>query len=247
MRLKIIAEIGSNWNGSKEIGKKIIISTKQAGADYVKFQMWRAKDLYNQSHPNWKEINKSELQKNTAKKLKQYADEIGIDFFCSAFYPEAVDCLEDLHVKLYKVASITSAFKHKFALETLERIALTNKPVIISLGFGENKDKLKKILKNNKLYFLYCIPRYPTHIGSLNFNKMMKYDGFSDHTEGSLAPILFASISKNSKKLLFLEKHVSITESKGPDKPFSMDMESFQKMISEIRKVNRIRNTLSVN
>ena len=51
--LKIIAEIGSNWNGSIRIGKKIIKQLKNVGADGVKFQMWRARDLYNSDHPNW--------------------------------------------------------------------------------------------------------------------------------------------------------------------------------------------------
>ena len=35
-----------------------IESAKQAGADAVKFQMWRANDLYSNKHPNWKFIRK---------------------------------------------------------------------------------------------------------------------------------------------------------------------------------------------
>ena len=61
MKAFVVAEIGSNWEGNFQKAKKIIKECKKAGADAVKFQMWRAKDLYDESHPNWKEIKKSEL------------------------------------------------------------------------------------------------------------------------------------------------------------------------------------------
>ena len=44
--LKIIAEVGSNWNGSIRIGKKIIKQLKNVGTDAVKFQTYRAKTVY---------------------------------------------------------------------------------------------------------------------------------------------------------------------------------------------------------
>jgi sialic acid synthase SpsE len=61
MKTEVIAEIGSNWEGSILKAQKIIEECKYAGADAVKFQMWRATDLYKKSHPNWEEIKKSEL------------------------------------------------------------------------------------------------------------------------------------------------------------------------------------------
>ncbi len=61
MKSFIIAEIASNWEGDLKIAKEIIKKSKEAGADSVKFQMWRARDLYSESHPLWKFIKKSEL------------------------------------------------------------------------------------------------------------------------------------------------------------------------------------------
>jgi len=238
---KIVAEIGSNWNGEIKIGKKIIKQLKNAGADAVKFQMWRAADLYNSNHPNWNEIKKSELTWKHAQEFKKYSDKIGIDCFWSVFYPEAVDCLEKLGVKYYKIASRTSALLDKNSEETMIAIAKTKKPVIISMGFGGNKIKMKNIFKNNKKYWLYCISKYPTKIKEIDFNSMQKYDGFSDHTEDFLAPLLYALKSKNKKKIKFLEKHVSITESFGPDKPFSMKMEDFAGMIKNIHTVLKLK------
>ena len=46
MKVTVVAEIGSNWEGSTDKAKKIIKECKKAGADAVKFQFWRASDLY---------------------------------------------------------------------------------------------------------------------------------------------------------------------------------------------------------
>ena len=43
VEVTIIAEIGSNWEGDLEKAKKLISKSKKAGADLVKFQMWRYK------------------------------------------------------------------------------------------------------------------------------------------------------------------------------------------------------------
>ena len=119
MKSYIIAEIASNWEGDLRVAKEIIKKSKEAGADAVKFQMWRAKDLYSETHPLWKFIKKSELKFDVVKKLKKISDDLDIEFFCSAFYPEAVDFLESIKVKRYKIASRTCLLKDPFSLETL--------------------------------------------------------------------------------------------------------------------------------
>ena len=68
MRAFIVAEIASNWEGSLTTAKKLIRESKKSGADAVKFQMWRASDLY-KGHPDWKIIKKSELTIDKTKKL----------------------------------------------------------------------------------------------------------------------------------------------------------------------------------
>ena len=113
MKTFVVSEIASNWEGSLQKAKKLISESKKSGVDAVKFQMWRANDLYNNSHPDWKFIKKSELTPNSAKIMKKHADKIGINCFWSVFYPESVDHLENLNVKLYKIASWTAAMKHK--------------------------------------------------------------------------------------------------------------------------------------
>jgi len=242
MKTTVVAEIGSNWEGNIIKAKKIISKCKKSGADAVKFQMWRADDLYNTKHPSWKVIKKSELTFNQASILKKFADKIKIDFFCSAFFPEAVDFLESINVKRYKIASRTCLLKDPFALETLKKKASTKKPVIISMGMGGNKKKtLKMFSKNNKI-FCYCISEYPLEFEKIDWAMAPQYDGFSDHTMGIMAPIIFTILKKikNSKKI-YIEKHVKLKNSKGPDASTSITTEQLKELISQIRIIEKSR------
>ena len=236
MKTIIVAEIGSNWEGKLSISKKIILECKIAGADAVKFQMWRAKDLYLETHPEWSTIKKSELTFNKAEKIKKISDEFGIEFMCSAFYPEAVTFLESLGVKRYKVASRTCLLKDPFALETLQNKATTKKHIIISMGMGGDKKKLQNIFLKNKVTFCYCISDYPLNFNKINWKKAVNFDGFSDHTMGITAPILFTILKKQKKsKQIIIEKHVKLENSKGPDASTSIDTKQLSDLISHIR------------
>ena len=242
MKCYVIAEIASNWEGSIAKAKKLIQASKNSGADAVKFQMWRASDLYASSHPNWKEIKKSELTYRKIEKLKQTADEIGIEFFCSAFYPEAIEFLEKLSVKRYKIASRTCLMKDPFSKETLQKKATTGKPVIISMGMGGNKKQIKKIFENNNVPFCYCISKYPTPISEINWKNAITYDGFSDHTLGITAPLIFCILKKqNGNKNIIIEKHVKLKNSKGPDASSSIDTDELKLLVSNIRLIEKMK------
>ena len=242
MKSFIVAEIASNWEGSFVKATKLIQKSKNAGANAVKFQMWRAHDLYNNKHPNWKFIKKSEITFEKAKKLKKIADKIGIEFFCSAFYPEAIDILEKLKVKRYKIASRTCLLKDPYALETLQEKSHTKKPVIISMGMGGNRKRIEKIFSRNKKIFCYCISEYPTKITKIDWKKAIKYDGFSDHTLGITAPLIFTMLKKqqNTKNIL-IEKHVKLSNSRGPDADSSIDTEELANLVSAIRKIEKVK------
>ena len=242
MKSFIIAEIASNWEGSIAKATKLIHEAKKAGANAVKFQMWRADDLYNKKHPNWKFIKKSEITFEKAKKLKKIADKVGIEFFCSAFYPEAIGLLEKLKVKRYKIASRTCLLKDSYSLETLQEKSITKKPVIISMGMGGNKIKIKKIFSKNKITFCYCISEYPTAFKKIKWNEAKKYDGFSDHTLGIIAPIIFAMLKKrDNAKNIIIEKHVKLKNSKGPDASSSIDTYELKQLVHHIRKIERMK------
>ena len=240
MKSYIIAEIASNWEGSVSKAKKLILESKKSGADAVKFQMWRANDLYSKENPQWKIIKKSELTFKKAEKLKKYADEQNIEFFCSVFYPEGVDYLESLGVKKYKIASRTCLLNDKYSLETLENIAKTRKPIIISMGMGGNKKQITKIFSKNKITFCYCISEYPAPLKKINWKKAIKYDGFSDHSIGIVAPFLFGMLKRERfAKRIIIEKHVKLKNSKGPDASTSITTEELKELSSNIRIIEK--------
>ena len=242
MKSFIIAEIASNWEGSTVKAKKLIQESKNAGANAVKFQMWRANDLYNNKHPDWKFIKKSELTFEKAKNLKSIADKVGIEFFCSAFYLDAINFLKNIKVKRYKIASRTCLLKDPHSLETLVDIAHTSKPVIISMGMGGSKKKIDKIFSKNQKTFCYCISEYPADINKINWTNAIKYNGFSDHTLGITAPLIFAILKKqqNAEKII-IEKHVKLKNSKGPDADSSIDTEELTNLVASVRKIEKLK------
>lgn len=205
----LIAEIGSNWDGDIQLAYKTIDACKHAGADAVKFQLWKTEIIY----PDNPENKKWELSFEQCEKLKLYCDQIGIMFLCTPSYPEAVDFLESLKVPMYKVASVTSAMKHPFSLETMHKIADTGKPVIISNGYG---NRTENIFKDNHIFELNCVAKYPAKISE--YNQFSDYDGVSDHTTGTT--LMFRWIKRNHD--VIIEKHVKLRDNSSPDSPFSL-------------------------
>ena len=241
MKAFIVAEIASNWEGSISKARKLILNCKNAGANAVKFQIWRAEDLYEKDHPEWRNIVKSELSFKKIKILKTYCDSVEIEFFASVFYPEAVDFLESIKVKRYKIASRTCTLKDPYSIETIEKIGTTKKHTIISMGMGGNKKFIKQKIIKNKEQFCYCISKYPTKITEINWKDAITYDGFSDHTLDSTAPLIFATLHKQKgTKNIFIEKHVKNKNSKGPDASTSMTTEKFTEMILTIRNIEKL-------
>ena len=242
MKAFVVAEIGSNWEGDLTKAKKIIRECRKADADAVKFQMWKAEELYDKSHPNWNKIKKAELSFQTAKKLKEFSDKQKIEFFCSAFYPDAVKFLISLGVKKFKIASRTCKFTDPNSLEILQEKARSKKEVFISMGMGGNKKRISKMFKKNKTTFCYCISDYPLNFEKINWGDAIKYDGFSDHTMDILAPIIFTVLKKQKKsKRIYIEKHVKMNNSRGPDASTSISTEKLSEMVKQIRIIEKMR------
>ncbi|MBL7018890.1 MAG: N-acetylneuraminate synthase family protein [Nitrosopumilus sp.] len=201
----LIAEIGSNWDGDITLAKDTIDACKNAGADAVKFQLWKTDIVY----PNNPENKKWQMSFDQAKFLYKYAKTMDMLCFFTPSYPEAVDFLEnELHVPMYKIASVTSAMKHPYSLEVMHKVADTGKPVIISFGYGDNTDK---IFEQSKLIMLECVSKYPANY---NDYKSIGYHGVSDHTIGT--NLMF----DNKHKII--EKHVKLRDNSSPDSPFSL-------------------------
>jgi len=241
LKVFLAAEIGSNWEGSISKVKRIISECKKSGANAVKFQMWRAEDLY-PGHSLFKIIKQSELSFKKAKIIKSFSDSIGIEFFCSVFYPEAVDFLENIGVKRYKIASRTCILKDPLSIETLNAVNQTKKPTFVSMGMGGNKKLIEKSLSKNKLDFCYCISEYPLNIKKIIWKDSTKFTGFSDHTLDITAPIIYSTLMNLKKaKSIFIEKHVKLSQSKSLDASTSIDTNQLSIMNHSIREIEKIK------
>ena len=214
--MEIIAEIGQNHNGDLELACELIKKAKICGADVAKFQLYDAKNLFPKEGNEWYEYNcKTELSFEDVEMLDRVCKEEGIEFMASVFDIKRISWLEDLNVKRYKIAS-RSIHEENLINAVIE----TGKPVLISLGMWKQESFPSY---SGNISYLYCISKYPTPLNELDFSKIdfSSYAGFSDHTEGVVAPI--TALARGAK---IIEKHFTIDKTMhGPDHSGSMTPE----------------------
>lgn len=226
----IIAEIGANHNGDLELAKKMILKAKECGADCVKFQSWSKDSIFSRSvyRDNYflrddyrnrtdytleEIVDKYSIGKKEHIALKEYCDELGIDFASTGFCKEEIDFLVDeLNVPFIKVASMDVN-----NIPFLTYITGKKKPVVISTGLCELSDVVDaiKCLENNgcsQIVVLHCVSIYPPKDEEVNLNNIEMYKklfdypiGYSDHTLGTIAPIMSLTMG-----VCMLEKHFTL-------------------------------------
>lgn len=254
----IIAEAGVNHNGSLDIAYKLIDEAKNAGADAVKFQIFKAEDLTTKDNKmaeyqitntskletQLEMLKRLELSFDDFLKLKRYCDKINIEFLSSPFDIESARFLYKIGLKKFKIASgeITNII-------LLREIGSYKKDVIMSTGMcyiAEVENALNILIENGtekqNICILHCNTEYPTRFEDVNLLAMttlentFKVDvGYSDHTEGMEVSI--AAVALGAK---VIEKHFTLDRSlKGPDHMASMEPEEFKKMVNSIRNIEK--------
>ena len=251
----VIAEIGSNFDGSFMKAKKLIKLAKKCGADAAKFQSFKTEELLSRNgferksafQSRWKKsvwqvYKDAELPRKWHKELNNYAKKIGIHFFTSPWDFDAVDLLKKLNVPAIKVGSGDITY-----LEILKKIGSLKKPIFLATGASTIKEvsdavKAIKSTGNHKIILMHSVTQYPSPIEQANLNvlqTLMKNFrlnvGYSDHSPGSLVPL--ASVALGAS---VIEKHLSLNpRSKGPDHLHSMSPKSFAKMVQDIRTLEK--------
>lgn len=256
----VIAEAGVNHNGSFELAKDMIDVAKDAGADYVKFQTFRAEKLVSRfaekaeyqkettgaCESQLEMLKKLTLTNDSFVKLKEYCDLVGIGFISTPFDLESIEFLERLDMDFWKIPSgeITN-------LPYLEAIGKTGKKVIMSTGMCDI-DEIKaavKILEMNgtsDIELLHCNTQYPTPFEDVNLSAMNtiknclnKPVGYSDHTLGIEVPI--AAVALGAR---VIEKHFTLNKTmEGPDHRTSLNSEELKKMVQSIRNIEKALGT----
>lgn len=238
----IIAEAGSNHNGSLEQAKELINIAVEAGADAVKFQTFTGDKLFSKKHPANEVVKKFEFKFEWHKELKEYCDKKGIMFMTTPFQYEAVDLLEELKIDGYKIASGDMDY-----YPLLDYISNTGKPILLATGMA-SMDEVKESLnviksgKTKEVAVLHCVANYPPKDEDINLNviKSLKNEldipvGFSDHSMGISVPVAAVAMGAN-----IIEKHFTISRQlEGMDHFYALEPHELKDMVSQIRRIEK--------
>jgi sialic acid synthase len=249
----VIAEIGNNHQGDVDVAKEMFRVAKECGVDAVKLQKrdnrsLYTKKLFNQVYDNPNSFGKTygehrdylEFGKDEYVELKQYAEELGIAMFATAFDFNSADFLAELDMPAYKIASgdLTS-------IPLLEHVARIGKPIILSTGGGEVDDIVRAYEAimpiNPQLCLLQCTAAYPASFDTLNLRVISAFTekfpkaviGLSDHENG----IAMALVAYVLGARVF-EKHFTLNHtSKGTDHAFSLEPAGMRKLVRDLRRI----------
>jgi len=254
----LIAEAGVNHNGNLENAKKMIDIALASGADAVKFQTFNVSDLILQNvekasyqkvttssdENQFEMLKKLEINKNFHQELINYCNQKGIMCLSTPYDEKSLELLLELDVPAIKIASTDTT-----NLLFLEKIAKTEKPIILSTGMCNicEIEQANRCLRSNgchELALLKCTSNYPTEPKEVNLNAMLSlatnFDdaviGFSDHTSGvGASPYAVAMGAK------IVEKHFTIDKTmEGPDHRASLDPDELKTWVKEIRHVEQL-------
>lgn len=255
-KIQIVAEIGQSHEGSLGLLHSYIDAVAETGADVIKFQMhiadaessqheeFRVKFSYvdKTRYDYWKRMEFTEGQ---WKEIKNHCEKKGLEFLCSPFSIAAVNILEEIGVKRYKIGAgeITN-----FLL--LEKIANTGKEIIISSGMSDfnELDEVVGFLKpfKNKLTILQCTTKYPTLPEDIGLNVIPELKkrykncaiGFSDHSGAIYSGLAAAAVGAE-----LIEVHVVFDRRMfGPDSSSSLTIGDLKKLVEGVRFIRIARS-----
>ncbi len=241
----IIAEIGNNHEGSYTLAEEMIGLVAETGAQAVKFQTI-VPELFiaSKDQKRIQQLKKYQLSYNQFEKLANYSKKEGLIFMSTPFDLDSVQFLNSI-VPAFKIASSDNTF-----YPLIEKVALTEKPIILSTGlagFNEiNKSVnfINEIWKNNnikgKLALLHCVSNYPTNRSDANLlsieylkNKFPNCTiGYSDHTLGVDAAITSVVLGAR-----IIEKHFTINKnhSEFRDHQISADPQELKEIVERVK------------
>lgn len=254
----IIAEAGVNHNGDLSLAKKLIDAGHKAGADYIKFQTFKAESLAipglrkadyqvtqkKLSEDQFEMLRSLELSNDMYKKLLDYANVNKIKIFSTSFGIEESTFLSSLNQKIFKIPSgeITN-------LPYLRHIAkLSPKQIYLSTGMSNLNEVIFAVdslvesgYHKKNITVMHCTSCYPANAEEINLRAMltMKNEigvdiGYSDHTLGS--EVAIAAVAMGAS---VIEKHFTLDKSlSGPDHKASLNPCELKSFIESIRKTD---------
>jgi len=248
----VIAEIGHNHQGSVAKAREMFLEAQRVGAHAVKLQKRDNRSLYTEEMFNKPYENENsfgptygahrealEFGRDEYKELKDYAAELGITFFATAFDHPSADFLAELDMPAYKLAS--GDLRNT---PLLEHVAGFQKPVILSTGgatLDEVRVAVETVLKiNPQLCLLQCTASYPTPAEEMNLRVIETFRdefpdvvvGLSDHYNGIAMAVAAYVLGAR-----VIEKHFTLNHTmKGTDHAMSLEPIGMHKMIRDLQR-----------
>ena len=253
-RTIIIAEAGVNHNGRMNLARKLVDVASTAGADFIKFQAFKSKNLVTRnldkanyqkkngrsSESQYEMLKKLELSQDKLTELFIYCSNKKIGFMASAFDEESLRFILNMDIEYLKIPSgeITN-------IPYLRLAGRKNKKVILSTGMSDINEietavrvLRKSGLAKKNLTILHCNTEYPTDFSDVNLNAIKTLEsifktkvGYSDHTKGSHVAIAAVALGAS-----VIEKHLTLDNKlKGPDHSASLEPKEFIKFVERIR------------
>jgi N-acetylneuraminate synthase len=253
----IIAELSANHNQSFDQAVRIIEAAKGAGVDAVKLQTYTADTITLRSNRDCFRITGGTLWDGRVlhdlyqeaftpwewqPKLKEIADQWGMDLFSSAFDDTAVDFLEKMNVPAHKVASFELV-----DIGLIQKMARTGKPMIMSTGMA-SEDEIAEAVDAargagaTEIALLKCTSAYPAPPDEANLLTIPELArrfncpvGLSDHTMGIEVPLVAVALGA-----CIIEKHLCLRRADGgPDGAFSLEPQEFKAMVEAVRTAEK--------
>jgi N-acetylneuraminate synthase/sialic acid synthase len=255
----VIAEIGHNHQGDLEKCKAIFRAAAECGADAVKLQkrdnralftremydsIYNSENAYAPTYGEHRE--KLEFSREQYRELKEYADELGIIFFSTAFDRPSADLLQEIDMPGFKIASgdLTNT-------PLLKHVAKFGKPMIISTGGATLEDARRAydaiMPINTNLCILQCTSGYPSPYEELNLRVIETFAkafpdvviGFSGHDAGIAMPLVAFMLGAR-----VFEKHFTLNRTwKGTDQAFSLEPAGLRRVVRDLQRTRESLGT----
>lgn len=256
-KIKIIAEIGCNHNGDKELARIMVEKAKECGVDGVKFQTFNSSLLISKYAPkaeyqivttgsqeNQLEMTrKLELSQEDFLELREYAKSLGLEVFSTPFDMESLEFLQKSGQSIWKIPS--GEITNLPFLERIGAIEVNDKTIILSTGMA-SIDEIHKAIgilqksRKNRIIILHCNTEYPTPDADVNVSAILELQGefgeyeigFSDHSVGCVGAVMAAAYG-----ITFIEKHFTLDKNfEGPDHKASATPDELKELVKNIRR-----------
>ena len=228
----VIAEIGVNWEGDISLAEDMMIHAKNSGCNAVKFQAFEEDTV--KGHPESSRLMKTSVSSENIEDINKLSKSVGIEWFCTPMYVEAVNLLEP-YVKKFKIRVADGRLiLNNNNTRLFDAVLKTNKEIIISCEISPRKNKY---YQHNNIKWLYCVPKYPCEFSDLDFSNMNDFDGYSNHCPHFLAPLTAVILGAK-----IIEVHITSDKSKNFfDNNVSFDYDELENMVRLIRLAETIK------